>query len=233
MLERYAIITGGGMGSRMNSTIPKQFLPLGRWTVLMRTMQQFSTISKKMFVVLPKDYFEFWENQQKEYKFSIPHTLVEGGSSRFHSVKNAVQLLPDTGLVAIHDAARPLVSPKLIRLAYGSVRKKGNAVAALPIKDSLRMLVEGEGINTHVDRNFFYRMQTPQVFRCKDIKKAYNQPYQSHFTDDATVFEAFGGKIHLITGEEQNIKITTPLDLYLADCLINVGKRNYKIRTRS
>ena len=222
MLKRYAIITGGGMGSRMNSAIPKQFLPLWKWTVIMCTMQQFSTICDEILVVLPEEYFDFWENLQKEYHFSVPHTLVKGGKTRFSSVKHAMKLLPDTGLVAIHDAVRPLVSKRFIQNAFCSVSGHKNAIPALPVTDSLR--TAGGGVNKTIDRTHFYRVQTPQVFRCRDIKKAYKQNYQPHFTDDATVFEAFGGKIHLIRGEEQNIKITTPMDLYVAECLINPRK---------
>ena len=227
MLECYTIITGGGTGDRMNAAIPKQFLPLGKWTVIMRTMQQVAAVCDNIFVVLPESYFDFWKNLQQEYNFSIPHTLVKGGATRFSSVKNAMQFLPDTGLVAIHDAVRPLASKRFIQSAFYAANKHGNAVAALPVTDSLRM-VDGD-INKNVDRNLFYRMQTPQVFRCSEIKEAYQQYYQPHFTDDASVFEAFGGKIHLIKGEEQNIKMTKPLDLYLAESLINTNK-NAKIK---
>jgi 2-C-methyl-D-erythritol 4-phosphate cytidylyltransferase len=206
-LERFAIITGGGRGVRMNEAVPKQFLPLGEMPIIMRTMQPFQTFCKKIIVSLPKDYHDFWIDLQKKYAFSIPHTLAAGGETRFESVKNALEYLPAEGWVAVHDAVRPFVSENLIEKCFCEAEKYGNAVAALPMTESLRRK------NKSVDRSLFFRVQTPQVFRCGELKAAYQQPYRPIFTDDATVLEAQGGCIHLVEGEERNIKITTPMDM--------------------
>ena len=202
----------------MNKAMPKQFLPLGEIPVIMRTMERFVNVCEKIIVSLPADYHNFWVNLQKEYSFSIPHTLVAGGETRFESVKNALEHVPAEGLVAIHDAVRPFVSKNLIEKCFSEAAKYGNAVAALPITESLRMKVENT--NKWVDRSRFYRIQTPQVFRCGEIKEAYKQDYQSTFTDDATVLELQGRWIHLVEGEEQNFKITSPMDFLLAENLI-------------
>jgi 2-C-methyl-D-erythritol 4-phosphate cytidylyltransferase len=218
-LERFAIIAGGGFGIRMGKTVPKQFLPLGDIPVMMHTIRQFVPFCKLLIVSLPKDYHAFWVDLQKKYHFSVPHTLVAGGETRFESVRNALQYVPAEGLVAVHDAVRPFVSGKLIEKCFDEATKYGNAVAALPMTESLR--IADKDTNKNVDRTLFYRIQTPQVFRCDEIKEAYTQNYQSIFTDDATVLESQGGRIHLVEGEEQNFKITTPTDFLFAE---NFGK---------
>lgn len=202
----------------MNKAVPKQFLLLGGKPLIMRTLEQFASICKSIVVSLPIDYHDFWKNLQKEYSFSVSHTLVAGGETRFESVRNALECVPVEGLVAVHDAVRPFVSKNLIEKCFGEAAKYGNAVAALPMTESLRM--KKEGMNKWVDRTCFYRIQTPQVFRCSEIKEAYKQPYQAMFTDDATVLESQGRGIHLVEGEEQNFKITSPMDFLLAENLI-------------
>ena len=202
----------------MNKAVPKQFLPLGNMPVIMHTVQQFFPFCKNIIISLPEDYHSLWTDLQRKYHFSVPHTLVAGGETRFDSVKKALNCVAAEGLVAVHDAVRPFVSQKLIAKCFDEAEKYGNAVAALPVTESLRMV--DEDTNKQVDRSLFYRIQTPQVFRCCEIKEAYNQDYQSIFTDDATVLETYGGHIHLVAGEEQNFKITTPLDLLLAENLI-------------
>jgi len=199
----------------MNEAIPKQFLILKGMPILTFTIQQFAPFCKNIIVSLPKDYHDFWADLQKKYSFSVPHILVAGGETRFESVKNAMKILPAEGLVAIHDAVRPFVSKKLIEKCFSEADKYGNAVASLPMTESLRML-DGENSKS-VDRTLFYRIQTPQVFQCNEIKEAYKQNYNPTFTDDATVLESQGGHIHLVEGEEQNFKITTPMDLLLAE----------------
>ena len=217
-MEHYAIIAGGGLGVRMSETVPKQFLPLERMPIIMHSMQRFVPFCKKIIVVLPEDYFKLWADLQKKHHFTIPHTLVAGGETRFDSVGNAMEHLPDEGLVAIHDAVRPFASKMLIARCFYKANKYGNAVAAVRVTDSLRMMEMGKSEN--VDREIFYRVQTPQVFRCSQIKEAYKQNYRSIFTDDATVLETYGELIHLVEGEELNIKITTPIDMFLAETLI-------------
>lgn len=218
MLERFAIITAGGLGVRMNEAVPKQFLPLGGKSVMMYAIEPFSFFCKEIIVSLPKDYFSFWEELQTKYHFSVPHKVVAGGETRFESVKNALAYLPAQGWVAIHDAVRPFVSKKLIEKCFHEAEKYGNAVASLPMTESLRMK-EGEK-NKSVDRSLFYRMQTPQIFRCEEIKEAYNQDYRAEFTDDASILESQGKSIHLVEGEEQNRKITSPIDRVLAENFI-------------
>ena len=217
-MEQFAIITGGGVGVRMNKTVPKQFLPLGGMPVIVHAIEAFVPFCKHIIISLPEDYHNFWMDLQKEYSFLVPHTLVAGGKTRFESVKNALEHIPAEGWVAIHDAVRPFVSKKLVEKCFNKATECGNAVAALPMAESLRMVDKNK--NKSVDRTLFYRIQTPQVFRCKEIKEAYNQNYQSTFTDDATVLEAQGGQIHLVEGEEQNFKITNPMDFLFAENLI-------------
>jgi len=223
-MERFAIITGGGLGLRMNEVIPKQFLLLDGLPIIMYTILQFVPFCKKIIVSLPKDYHNFWANLQKEHSFSVPHTLVVGGETRFESVKNALEYVPAEGLVAIHDAVRPFVSKKLIEKCFNKAGKYGNAIASLPMTESLRML-DGENSKS-VDRSLFYHIQTPQVFHCNEIKEAYKQTYNPTFTDDATVLEAQGGHINLVKGEEQNFKITTPSDMFLAENLFIPSLKN-------
>lgn len=199
----------------MNKTVPKQFLLLDNVPIMMHTIRQFVPFCKNIIVSLPEDYHSFWQDLQKKYHFSVPHILAAGGATRFESVKNALKHVSAEGLVAIHDAVRPFVSEKLIEKCFNEAEKRGNAIASLPMTESLRMA--DKDTNKNVDRTLFFRIQTPQVFRCKEIKEAYNQSYQSFFTDDATVLESHGGRIHLVEGEEQNFKITNPLDLLLAE----------------
>ena len=217
-MERFAIITGGGLGTRMNEGTPKQFLLLDDMPVIMHTIRQFESFCSNIIISLPEDYHLFWADLQKKHHFSVPHTLVSGGKTRFDSVKNALQCVSDEGLVAIHDAVRPFASQNLIEKCFNEAEKCGNAVAALPLTESLRIV--DKDTNKSVDRKLFYRMQTPQVFKCSEIKAAYNQDYRSTFTDDATVLESLGGRIYLVDGEEQNFKITTPMDMLLAESLI-------------
>jgi 2-C-methyl-D-erythritol 4-phosphate cytidylyltransferase len=217
-LEQFAIITGGGTGSRMGKDIPKQFLTLNGFPILMHTINQFVPLVDTVIITLPEQYVEYWKRMEIEYKFHASYILVHGGETRFDSVKNALDFLPDRGLVAIHDAVRPFVTATLIQSCFQHAQRHGTAVAALPLKESLRM-VSGKKSRS-VDRCGFYTVQTPQVFRCEIIKKAYTQLYNPHFTDDASVVEAFGQEIQLVDGEELNVKITTPIDLALAEVIM-------------
>ena len=207
----------------MGNAISKQFLPLHGTPVIMHTIAHFLTLVDIIFVALPKEWFSYWEDLQKRHDFNVPHTLVEGGNSRFESVKNAIFLLPDEGLVAVHDAVRPFVTPCFIQSCFECAEKYGNAVAAVPVKDSLRI---SSGTKTKaVDRNDFFSIQTPQVFPCAIIKKAYQQTFQSSFTDDATVVESLGCDIKLMQGRELNLKITTAEDLVLAEYIYSLESK--------
>ena len=206
------------MGIRMKNAVPKQFLCLGDTPIIMLTIQQFVPFCDKIVVSLPENYHDYWIKLQAKYRFFVPHILVSGGNTRFQSVKNALEHIPDEGLVAIHDAVRPFVSENLIEKCFIDAEKYGNSVAALPMTESVRM-IDQQGKNRNIDRNILFRIQTPQIFRCIEIKKAYNQDYQSIFTDDASVLESAGHPIHLTEGEEQNLKITHLKDLLFAEQL--------------
>jgi 2-C-methyl-D-erythritol 4-phosphate cytidylyltransferase len=221
-LEQFAIITAGGTGSRMGTSIPKQFLSINGIPVLIHTINHFIPLVDTVIVTLPEQYVEYWKEIQIKYNFHVPHVLVHGGKTRFDSVKNALRLAPDRGFVAIHDAVRPLVTPALIQSCFRQAQQYGTAVAAIPLKYSLRM-VSGTK-NQSVNRSDFYVIQTPQVFACEIVKRAYQQPYQSNFTDDASVVETLGEEIQLVEGEESNVKITTSMDLVLAEILMRQNK---------
>jgi 2-C-methyl-D-erythritol 4-phosphate cytidylyltransferase len=218
-LKKYVIIVAGGSGTRMKSAIPKQFMELNGKPMLMRTIHKFYTSidNCSIIVVLAKEYQEAWKLLCKQYQFIISHEVVNGGPTRYASVKNGLTLVPDACIVGIHDAARPLVSTTTILKAYEEAELMGNASPAIPLTDSLRRWKGKE--NTAVDRKDYMIIQTPQCFHSHLIKKAFEKPYQPEFTDDATVLEAYGEKIHLIEGNRENIKITTQQDLIIAEAL--------------
>ncbi|MDR1878690.1 MAG: 2-C-methyl-D-erythritol 4-phosphate cytidylyltransferase [Bacteroidales bacterium] len=224
-MKHFVIITGGGTGSRMGTTVPKQFLCLNELPILMHTMYCFADFTDTMIVTLPEQYFDYWQKLQLKHDFHIPHQLVAGGKTRFESVKNAVACLPETGLAAIHDAVRPFVPKTLIQTCFSHAEKQGSAVAAIPVKDTLRKIT-GQ-TNQQVDRSDFLFVQTPQVFRCEILKDAYQQTDCPAFTDDASVVEAFGEhELHFVQGDELNLKITTSSDLLLAECIVEVKQKS-------
>jgi 2-C-methyl-D-erythritol 4-phosphate cytidylyltransferase len=217
-----ALIVAGGIGTRMQTDIPKQFLLLNNLPVLMHTIKAFSHC-QHIVLVLPDSQIPMWHKLCLEYNFDTSHlTIVSGGENRYQSVKNG--LLPfshlQQAIVSIHDGVRPLVSLNLINACFSTALQKGNAIAAVPSKDSVRM-VRPNGISQHLDRSGIYQVQTPQTFKNADIINYYNQvPYNDTLTDDASVAEAAGQKIHLCKGEYSNIKITTPEDLAIAHALM-------------
>lgn len=219
----YALIVAGGSGTRMNNTIPKQFIELAGKPVLMHTIERFVTAIPdiKIILVLAAGLRQQWQELCNKHHFKITHQLVDGGETRFHSVKNGLALIPDNNIVGIHDAARPLVSKKTLLTAFETAAKTGNACPAIPITESVREVNETE--NKAVDRNSYYIVQTPQCFQSTLIKKAFLQEYQTAFTDDASVLESIGKKINLVQGNPENIKITTPVDLVIAEAIINSG----------
>lgn len=219
----YAIIVAGGTGTRMQSVVPKQFLSLNGLPVLMHTIQAFtqSTIKPDIILVLPAAYHDYWKELCHTHQFDTPHTLVTGGETRFHSVRNGLDLISadDNTLVAIHDAVRPLTSNHIIETSYQYAQKHGNAVTAVKSRDSVRQLVNDRSVSLLRDQ--IYLIQTPQTFKISLLKKAYQQPYSQHFTDDASVVEQDGVEIHLTEGSHQNIKITFPEDIAIAELLLN------------
>lgn len=219
----YAIIVAGGTGNRMQNPVPKQFLTLQQKPVLMHTLQAFSlsAFSPKLILVLHEEYQEYWKKLCSEHQFILTHTVVNGGDTRYQSVKNGLDIVPQNTLVAIHDGARPLVSPQLIDNSFGTANSYGNAVAALQATDTVRQKKEKI---SQLDRDEIYLMQTPQSFKSSLLKEAYKTPYQNGMTDDASVWEIAGHNVHFIDGDRKNIKITWPDDLELAELYLKSTK---------
>lgn len=220
---KYAtVIVAGGSGKRMGGDIPKQFMPLAGKPVLMHTVGLFHAFNSGMFivVVLPKEHLATWHSLCEQHAFSIPHVVVSGGSERFHSVSNALSVLPEgIDIVAVHDGVRPFASPDTIARAFTAAEKYGAAIPVVPITDSLRY-IEAGGESHAVNRSDFRAVQTPQCFRTDLLKKAYGTGFSPFFTDDASVVEASGNKIVLTEGNSENIKITTPVDLAIAEIIV-------------
>jgi len=219
-LKKTAIIVAGGSGTRMGTEIPKQFLLLGGKPVLMHSMGAFERAFPGIgqIVVLPAGLFDEWRNLCKIHGFTLSHRLAEGGETRFHSVKNALATTSDEGLIAIHDAARPLVGETLIRKAFDHAERFGNAIPAVTLSESVRLLSENG--SRAVNRHDYRTVQTPQVFRSETIRRAYRQEYRDTFTDCASVAESAGISIHLIDGDPVNLKITFPHEIALAEALL-------------
>src|SRR5674476_374035 len=219
-MDLYVVIVAGGSGKRMGAEIPKQFLELAGRPVLMHTIERFLTFSDsiEIITVLPENQLRFWVEIQKKHSFSVPHTLVKGGSTRFQSVKNGLEFVNSPGLVAIHDGVRPFVSIDTIKRCFEAAEKLGNAIPAISPTESLRILTDQGSVS--VNRLHVKQIQTPQVFNARLIKNAYLQEYSPDFTDDATVLEKTGEKINLIEGNRENIKITNPEDLIISVALL-------------
>ncbi|MCF6240663.1 MAG: 2-C-methyl-D-erythritol 4-phosphate cytidylyltransferase [Bacteroidales bacterium] len=214
------IIVAGGSGKRFKSDIPKQFLELSGKPVLMRTIEVFFRYksSLQIILVLPKQHIEFWKDLCEKYEFNIRHKIVQGGKTRFHSVKNALNTVDRLdNLVAIHDGVRPLVSQETINRCFFKAKESGNAIPCIPPHDSVRQI--SENTNHIIDRSLLRLIQTPQVFHTNILKQAYNQEYKEVFTDDASVLESLGEKIFLVEGNRENIKITNNIDLIIAEAL--------------
>ena len=220
-MEKYVIIVAGGSGKRMGGEMPKQFLLVAGKPILMHTVEAFARADEgfKFILVLPEAHFSTWHSLVNEYNFTIPVTLVAGGAERFFSVKNALAHVPNGALVAVHDGVRPFASKETILEAFAVAAEKGAAVPVIDEVDSLRRVQAGE--SQAVNRSEYKRVQTPQVFQSTILQKAYNQEFSSLFTDDASVVESIGETITLTTGNVENIKITTPHELLLAEALIN------------
>lgn len=220
-MNQYVVIVAGGSGKRMGMDTPKQYLELAGRPVLMHTIERFRQFSEsiEIITVLPENQLRFWSELQKKYSFDIPHTLVKGGAKRFISVKHGLRFVNSPGLVAIHDGVRPLVRIETIRRCFEMAGKYGNAIPVISPADSLRF--EDEENSVPVNRMKVKQVQTPQVFDADKIKRAYLQEYDPSFTDDATVLERTGEKIHLVEGNRENIKITNPEDLFIAQTLLS------------
>ncbi|MBO7067842.1 MAG: 2-C-methyl-D-erythritol 4-phosphate cytidylyltransferase [Bacteroidaceae bacterium] len=215
-MERYAILVAGGKGLRMGGDIPKQFLPVGGKPVLMRTVEVFRQAYPdiNIILVLPVSQQEYWQQLCREYAFNIPFQIADGGETRFHSVGNGLKLIPDDaeGVVGIHDGVRPFVTVETILRCYDEAVVFGAVVPVVPVVETVRQLRK-DGTSFTVPRSEYNLVQTPQTFHISLLKEAYRQPYSSFFTDDASVVEALGKPVHLVEGNRENIKITTPADM--------------------
>lgn len=213
------IITAGGIGKRMGNELPKQFLLLKGKPVLLHTLERFHDADKtaQIFITLPKDWLSHWDDLIHQYNCSIPHTIISGGKERYDSINNALKEAKGK-IIAVHDGVRPLVSIETINRCIQSAEEKGSGVPCLPIKESVRKRIYGDSIA--VDRKDYIIVQTPQCFSSEIIRKAYELPFHSSITDDASLVEEAGYKINLVKGNEENIKLTMPSDLLIAEFLL-------------
>lgn len=221
-MKYHAIIVAGGKGSRMGSAVPKQFMELGGLPVLMHTLKRFRQAlpaAGLILVMRPGDQ-SLWEDLCKKYGFTLSHRLVEGGETRFHSVQNGLEAIRgEEGVIGVHDGVRPLLSQELIRKCFGAAAEQGTAIPVIKCQDSIRRLQGRDSVPA--SRNEYVLVQTPQCFKAEIIQKAYHQPFREEFTDDASVVENAGTKIHLVAGEKFNIKITYPTDLRIAAAILS------------
>lgn len=223
-MKKYVIIVAGGKGLRMGGEIPKQFLPIGGKPVLMRTVEAFYQAEAEIGIVLvlPHEQQDYWRELCRQYDFQLPYVLADGGQTRFHSVQNGLRMIPDgeaDALVAVHDGVRPFVSAQVIQICFDEAARQGAVVPVLDMVDSVRSLSD-DGDSKAVDRSRLKLVQTPQTFRADILKKAYSQDFTELFTDDASVVEASGFSVALVKGNRENIKITTPFDLKIAEALL-------------
>ena len=225
MSEIFVIIVAAGTGNRLGSNIPKQFLPLGKdgRPVLMHTVQAFLRAGIKpenIRIALSPEMFDFWGDLCEKHDFVSPQ-CVAGGKARFHSVRNALASIvcDSDDMIMVHDGVRPFVDVSLIERVLDFAKRGDAVVPAVPVTDTLRIIDE-EGVSHHVDRTNYVSIQTPQTFRAGVLKNAYKQEYKAEFTDDASVVESCGVLVLLAPGSYDNIKITTPGDLLIAEALM-------------
>jgi 2-C-methyl-D-erythritol 4-phosphate cytidylyltransferase len=217
---KIAIIVAGGKGLRMQTDIPKQFIELRGKPVLMYTLEAFHRYNSsiQLIVVLPVFQIDYWKSLCKKHFFDLTHQIVSGGQTRYQSVKNGLEIIDDSALVAVHDGVRPFVSIQTIARCFDEADKYGSAIPVMDLEESIRKVDESGSLS--VDRTSYKLVQTPQVFNSEILKEAYEQSFSSLFTDDASVVEGLGIKIHLVEGNRENIKITTGFDLELAETIL-------------
>lgn len=223
VLSKYVIIVSGGIGSRMENSLPKQFHQLKGLPILMHSIYAFHKNNKsiKIILVINRAHHKLWKDLCKEHTFHIPYELVYGGESRFHSVKNGLEFifkkesLLTNVLIGIHDGVRPLISQDVINRAYSTAEGEGSAIPAIKSRDSIR-IINKNGENEAIDRDSVLIIQTPQVFKANLLHEAYKHKFEESFTDDASVIEKSGYPIHIIEGDIRNIKITYPTDIDIA-----------------
>lgn len=219
MQARSVIITAGGSGKRMGADLPKQFLKLQNKAILQHSIEAFYAFDPKLqiLVTLPEDWHEYWRSYCEENNCFIPHQLLPGGQERFHSIQGALKHAGGN-LIAVHDGVRPLIDAETIRNTFEAASSSGAAIPVIPVKESIRKLSETGSVA--VLRSEYCLVQTPQIFSAEILKKAYQQEFHDGITDDASLVEALGIDISLVSGNERNIKITSPLDLRIAEILI-------------
>jgi len=220
-MKKVALIVAGGSGLRMQSEVPKQFMLLGKLPILMHTINRFYDYDQaiEIRVVLSEIEIETWEKLCRDYNFTIPCSIFHGGESRFHSVKNGLHELNSPSLIGVHDGVRPLVSMGTIARCFELAETSGAAIPVIPISESIRRFDGADSVSEN--RSIYRLVQTPQVFDSNILLDAYNLPYEESFTDDASVIEKAGYKIYLTEGNEENIKITSPNDLLIAEALLS------------
>lgn len=212
-MKHYVIIVAGGVGKRMNSPLPKQFIEINEKPIIFHTIEKFLAfdLSTQFIISLHKDYISLWKKLLITHSFSFKHQVVTGGEERFHSVKNALALVPNDAIVGIHDAVRPYVNQQTITNCFEGAKKHHAAIPVINVTDTIR-LIENNTSKT-LERVNLRAVQTPQYFNSNLIKESYNQSYRSKFTDDASVVEANGNEVFLVEGNVENIKITSRIDL--------------------
>ena len=227
--EKYVVIMAAGSGSRMGAELPKQFLELDGKAILHKTIELFrdAVPGVRVITVLPEAYIDYWKDYCIRRNFTCPQVLVKGGITRFHSVKNALERVPDGALVAVHDGVRPLVTEKFLREIFAAAEDVNGLIPVLPCIDTMKVLKsENEVLKSvpgvEADRSVLYGAQTPQIFRSELLKQAYQQPFSPAFTDDASVMEKNGKSLSYVIGERLNIKITTQEDLILARAIYSL-----------
>lgn len=230
--RRYVIIMAAGSGTRMGADLPKQFLKLDGKAILQRTIEVFLEACPGITVVtvLPQDYIEYWRNYCLRHNFICPQITVPGGITRFHSVRNALNKIPDGAVVAVHDGVRPLVTAGLVRDMFESAADVPALIPVLPCVDTMKVLrKEGDELKTMegavADRSVLYAAQTPQIFHSEVLKSAYSLPYDTSFTDDASVVQKYDVSLSYTMGERLNIKITTQEDLLLAGAVMSLRNK--------
>jgi 2-C-methyl-D-erythritol 4-phosphate cytidylyltransferase len=219
-MKKYAIIVAGGTGSRMKGEVPKQFMLLNGKLVIVYSIEAFYSFdsSIQLIIVVHPDYLTLWDQLAKQFKVSIPYQVIAGGETRFESVKNGLQLIKEEGFVAVHDAARPVISAELLANLFSAASAYGSAIPVVPITDTIR-IIDGD-TSRQQDRTYLRAIQTPQVFKVSELQRAYTQTFQATFTDDGSVMEAAGFPVHLAEGSQGNIKITHLQDIAVAEVLI-------------
>lgn len=213
------IITAGGIGKRMGTEVPKQFLEVAGTPILMHTIQCFHKFDTncQIIITLPQDWKSFWDELILKHSFKVPHVIVDGGIERYDSIKNALSICK-FDMIAVHDGVRPLVSQETIQRCLILANEKGSAIPTLPIKESVRKM---EGDNTKsVERKDYLTVQTPQFFNAQMLKNGYKIAFHTGITDDASLVEEAGYTVNITSGNEENIKITTPIDLKIVSLLI-------------